>query len=436
MNNLSNEEKIVPYSDNKYKINKFGEILTSEDILVKPKQTDNELFVKIDWYSGFKYYPVGNILAIAYYNVNIPIKHLNKVKAIYYDKNINNLDLTNIGYYFSDGPLEIEHYPGFYYIPYYTRYGINKQLQIVNTLSGNLVSLSRTKPNNKKNIKGGYYYGRMINDSNISLVVKRHRLVGFTFLDCSNFNKKLVINHKNGEPGDDRPDNLEWVTRKQNNQHAYDNGLFLNKLVPILVKDVKNSTIKSFNSVSECARKLNLNRSFIESRLNKSSKLYDDYLLFKRDDGSEWPVLDNKVYTSTKFQNVAVRNIFTGECIIFESAKKASEYCKVSNANILIHCNNLLNEPSMGYNFRFIDNITTFPKHSEKDLQIYKKIPYGHRGYGIIVKDKNGTEINFFESMKLACDFYKISLTSLSRKITNKKDSNGVFFHYYKLGTK
>lgn len=37
--------------------------------------------------------------------------------------------------------------------------------------------------------------------------------------------KGMVINHKNGDKTDNRPENLEYVTNAQNIQHAYDTGL-------------------------------------------------------------------------------------------------------------------------------------------------------------------------------------------------------------------
>ncbi|MBE9542532.1 MAG: HNH endonuclease [Proteobacteria bacterium] len=49
-----------------------------------------------------------------------------------------------------------------------------------------------------------------------------HRLVAETYLG---FKKDLVINHKNGIKTDNNIDNLEWVTRSENQLHAYRIGL-------------------------------------------------------------------------------------------------------------------------------------------------------------------------------------------------------------------
>ena len=52
---------------------------------------------------------------------------------------------------------------------------------------------------------------------------KIHRLVGEAFI--KNPQNKPFVNHKNGIKSDCHYKNLEWVTARENNQHACDNGL-------------------------------------------------------------------------------------------------------------------------------------------------------------------------------------------------------------------
>ena len=50
-----------------------------------------------------------------------------------------------------------------------------------------------------------------------------HRLVAYHFV--SGYSDEKVVNHKNGNKTDNRAENLEWVSRSENDLHAFRNDL-------------------------------------------------------------------------------------------------------------------------------------------------------------------------------------------------------------------
>jgi len=74
--------------------------------------------------------------------------------------------------------------------------------------------------------------------------VKRvHRLVAQSFID--NPNNKPFINHKDGNKSNNKIENLEWCTAKENTQHAYETGLLNNKGEHCITsKLTKNDVVK------------------------------------------------------------------------------------------------------------------------------------------------------------------------------------------------
>jgi hypothetical protein len=100
----------------------------------------------------------------------------------------------------------------------------------------------------------------------VSKNVSQHRLVAQYFID--NPKSKKQVNHKNGVKHDNRLENLEWVTQSENAKHSFANGL---QKVTRPCKKVKDTyTGEIFESVTQAAKCLNMNRTSLSRMLNGS----------------------------------------------------------------------------------------------------------------------------------------------------------------------
>ena len=109
-----------------------------------------------------------------------------------------------------------------------------------------------------------------------------HRLVAFHF--CENYQEDLVVNHKDGNKLNNKAENLEWVTRSENDLHAYEHNLravhpcqFKHKIIAIN-KDTLE-TVKIYNNVQECCDDLHVARSNIYNCCNGKQKTCKGYIL-------------------------------------------------------------------------------------------------------------------------------------------------------------
>jgi hypothetical protein len=103
-----------------------------------------------------------------------------------------------------------------------------------------------------------------------------HRLVMLTFKGKSN----LQVNHIDGNKQNNRLDNLEYCTAKENTQHAWENGLCEkynnNRKIEVKQFDKQKNLINSFNSIKEATFYTKINH--ISSCINNKRKTAGGYI--------------------------------------------------------------------------------------------------------------------------------------------------------------
>jgi len=97
-----------------------------------------------------------------------------------------------------------------------------------------------------------------------------HRLVAESFLE--NFDPSLTINHKDGDKTNNKIDNLECISLKENIRHGFKTGLFERSQSPVVMYDLMGMLLKRFETITEASEEMKISVSRISACASGKTK--------------------------------------------------------------------------------------------------------------------------------------------------------------------
>lgn len=151
----------------------------------------------------------------------------------------------------------------------------------------------------------GYPYHHLVKTVNDKELVYLHVLMAKQYIP--NPLNLPEVNHINGDKMDFSSKNLEWVTEKQNSQHAHDTGLIPSKRKGKQVEllNENNEVIKIFSSIKETSDFVGESRDKIKNKLiesNDGTTLINGYMIRLK----LYENLENEIWKNVNTENLKI----------------------------------------------------------------------------------------------------------------------------------
>lgn len=301
----------------------------------------------------------------------------------------------------------------------------------------------------KSHLKGGYL-AISLTDGIQNITFNIHRIVAITFLLCLDFN--LVVNHINGNKIDNRVENLEWITQKDNVIHAVTNGLIKPYTKSVIQYDINNNKIAMYKSIQEAAKIVKCDASTIsrvckgeyktaggfiwryENDYDGSSHYYDGTGRIHPKYPGYYVLSDGRIYGIKRrrylkpqinlsgYSHVTISNNGIGTEVFIHIIVAELYLSKIPGKNIVNHKN------SMRADNR-VENLE-WCTSSENSLHSYNN---GRKISTRVVKQfsRNGEFIISYESAKIASTSTAIGIDTIRSCCQGKSKSAGGFIWTY-----
>ncbi len=393
-----------------YSVDEVGNVFIFDGDKLNTEKRSDGIYIHLDLGIGVKEYNVAILVLLAFNKIKLDHYLIENIEPLFIDNDNKNICPVNVLYRFKKHPLSVCGRPGYFYIPFFTNYGVSENGSVINIETG--ITLSEQVCNNNsvhKNVTGGYRYVRIKSDTGHYKNLLVHRAVSFAFIKYESNVLRLDCNHIDGVPWNNHYKNLEWCTRRHNNLHAVSIGL-KKQSKAVLAKNILTGVETRYPSIMFCARALGYQRTNdVIRRINYSNMfINEDMVAVKYDDGEPWPKFDlDKITIVSAPREVKARNVFTGDLVVFNNQSECARLLGLKPETVRAHIENKRLIPINGWNFKDIDDESDWPAHTGRHLLSYKEYPT-YPPDGVIVEDlKENTEL-YFTSTTKACEYMKI----------------------------
>lgn len=188
-----------------------------------------------------------------------------------------------------------------------------------------------------------------------------HAILAETFLRKPATEEKIEVNHKDGNKNNFALKNLEWVTRRENIQHAVQTGLISKNLYPLLSKDFVTGIVVEHRSLNDCARFLNAQASTLSLYLRRVPtalfrRRYD--VIFKGGKWNNFTSSDVGRPSLGRRRAVIAIHAEKKESVIYGSAQEAADHTGVCRTEITTRASGTRSPFVKGYRFIWLDEFT------------------------------------------------------------------------------
>lgn len=223
-------------------------------------------------------------------------------------------------------PIEAVGIPNFFEIPGFNRYVISRDGKVYNRISDTFLDGSINP--------AGYHNFRITGNDGLTGTWGLHRLLGFVFKHPGCSVKRLVVNHRDGNKGNNDLENLEWTTYQGNVEHAGATGL-TETCLPISVRNVDTGEVTHYASFISYSRECGLSKDAVSYRVAIGElRVFPERRQYRlKDIDREWFIPENieiSLLENTTWKMVLVKFLSENKIMEFYKASDAAAYLKIA----------------------------------------------------------------------------------------------------------